>query len=172
MMFYLLGGALCFAVLFVLLSIGTLISAAVFRVASRKLRQIDRYRLPGLLFLIHLAPFLVALGVVLGLVLPAFVELEPPSTREGLNPLLTVGALLGVAILLGICARLVQVLIATSRQQSQWLREAHPLHSDGLSVFVLPTQMPVMAVLGFVFSLIFVSSSIVSSLSTVGTARP
>src|SRR5262249_21389147 len=148
-----------------LLSIGTLVSAAVFRVASRKLRQIDRSRLPGLLFLIHLVPFLIAFGVVLGFVLPAFVELEPPSTREGLNPVLAVGAVLGMAILLGICARLVQMLIATSRQQSQWLRESHPLHADGLSVFVLQTPMPVMAVTGLLAPKIFVSQSIVSVLS-------
>lgn len=165
MMFYLLGGALCFAVLFVLLSIGTMVSAALYHLCFLKLRQIDRSRLPGLLFLIHLAPFLVAFGVVLGLVLPAFVELEPPSTREGLNPLLAVGALLGVAILLGICVRLVKMLIATSRQQSRWLTEAHRLHDDGLSVFVLPTDMPVMAVTGLLAPKIFVSQSIVSALS-------
>lgn len=165
MMFYLLGGALCFAVLFVLLSIGTLVSSALYCLCSLKLRQIDRSRLPGLLFLIHLVPFLIAFGVVLGLVLPAFVELEPPSTREGLNPLLAVGALLGIAILLGICVRLGKMLIATSRQQSRWLREAHRLHDNGLSVFVLPTHIPVMAVTGLLAPKIFVSQSIVSALS-------
>ena len=76
-MFYLLGLALSLAVLFLLIAVGTLVNTAVFRFASARLRRIDRSRLPGLLFLIHLAPLFVAFGIVLGFVVPAFVELEP-----------------------------------------------------------------------------------------------
>jgi len=84
-MFYLLGSALSFAVLFLLIGVGTLLNLGLFRLTSRKLRGIDPSKLPDRLFLIHLAPFLVAFGIVLGFVLPAFLKLEPPSTREGLS---------------------------------------------------------------------------------------
>lgn len=165
MMFYLLGVALCFAVLFLLVSLGTLVSTAFLRVASVTLRRVQENRLPGVLFLIHLAPFLIAFAVVVGFVLPAFVALEPSSTGEGLNPWLALAAVLGAGILLGVFARLLKSLIATSRQQNRWLREAQPLHADNVPVFVLPTTVPVMAVTGLVDPKIFVSRSIVSSLS-------
>jgi Zn-dependent protease with chaperone function len=165
MMFYLLGTALCFAVLFLLVSAGTLISAALFRLTSARLRRVHRNRLPGVLFLVHLAPFLIAIAVVVGFVLPAFVELEPPSTREGLNALLMVGAIFGAAIPLGIVARLVTILLATSRQQKQWSRGARPLHVHGPSVFVVATTAPVMAVTGLLDAKIFVSQAIVSALT-------
>jgi Zn-dependent protease with chaperone function len=165
MMFYLLGVALCCAVLFLLVSLGTLVSTALSRMASARLRRVHRNRLPGVLFLIHLAPFLIAFAVVVGFVLPAFVALEPSSTGEGLNPWLALAAVLGAGILLGISGRLLKTLIATSRQQNQWLREAQPLHGDNRSVFVLPATEPVMAVTGLLEPKIFVSRSIVSSLS-------
>ena len=165
-MFYLLGLALSLAVLFLLIAVGTLVNTAVFRFASARLRRIDRSRLPGLLFLIHLAPFFVAFGIVLGFVVPAFVELEPPSTREGLSPLLILGAALGAGILLTIFARLTYVLVATSRQQTQWLQQAEPLsaHAQSTSVFVLSTPAPLMAVTGLIRAKVFVSQPIISAL--------
>jgi Zn-dependent protease with chaperone function len=165
--FYLLGGALSLAVLFFLISIGTLLQTAVFRAASPRLRRIDRCRLPRLLFLIHLAPFLVAFGVVLGFVLPAFVALEPPSTGEGLNPMLIIGAVLGAGILLNILGRLACMWIATARQESRWLEQAEPLltHDHAASVFVLPTAAPLMAVTGVLRPRVFVSQPIISALN-------
>src|SRR5262249_40559641 len=166
-MFYLLGGALCCAILFLLIAIGILLNAAVLRFASAKLHRVDRSRLPGLLFLIHLAPFLVGFGVVLGFVLPAFVRLEPPSTREDLSPLLLVGAVLGAGILVTILARLACMLKVTSRQETFWLDQAKPLPASAkrASVFVLLTPAPLMAVTGLLRPRIFVSQSIVSALT-------
>jgi len=166
-MFYLLGGALCFAVLFQLIAIGTLVKVVVIRFASSRLRRTEPSRLPGLLFLIHLAPFLLAFGVVLGFVLPAFVRLEPHSTREDLNPLLLVGAVLGAAILVTILTRLVCMLSMTARQETLWLDQAKPLpvSDKRSSVFVLPTPAPLMAVTGLLRPRIFVSQQIVSALT-------
>jgi len=166
-MFYLLGGALCFAVLFLLIAIGILVNVVVIRFASPKLRRTEPSRLPGLLFLIHLAPFLLAFGVVLGFVLPAFVRLEPPSTREDMNPLLLMGAVLGAGILVTILTRLVCMLKVTSRQETLWLDRAKPLLANDTraSVFVLPTPGPLMAVTGLLRPRIFVSQQIVSALT-------
>jgi Zn-dependent protease with chaperone function len=166
-MFYLLGGALSLAVLFLLITVGTLVNAAVFRIVWARLRRIDRSRLPGLLFQIHLAPFLVAFAVVLGFVLPAFAKLEPPSTRESLSPLLLVGAVLGAAILVSILGRLGYMLITTSRQERHWLEEAEPLeaHLHNASVFVLSMPTPLMVVTGLLRSRVFVSQPIVAALN-------
>ena len=162
-MFYLLGGALSLAVLFLIISIGTLAQTVAFGVASGRLLRIDRCRLPGVLFVIHLAPFLIAFGVVLGFVLPAFVRLEPPSTHEGLSPLLIVGAIFGAGILVSILSRLGYMLIRTSRQEHRWLQEAAP-HRYYDSVFVLATPTPLMAVTGLLRPRVFVSRSIISAL--------
>ena len=90
-MFYLLCGALCLAVFSLLLSIGVVFNVAGYRFAFWIAKRIDRTRLPNLIFLIHLAPFLLATGVVLGFVLPSFMRLEPHSTREALGPGLIAG---------------------------------------------------------------------------------
>ena len=166
-MFYLLGGALSFAVLFLLIVFGTLLNFALFRLVSVRSRGTDPSRLPGLLFLLHLAPFLLAFGVVLGFVLPAFLKLEPPSTREGLSPVLTVASALGVGVLATLLARLLHLLFATSRQQTRWMKEAKPLQRDGAhdSIFVLPGAAPVMAVTGLLRPRVFVSQPIVAALN-------
>jgi hypothetical protein len=171
-MFYLLGGTLSFAVLFLMIAFGTLFNLAVFRLVCSKLRRIDPSKLPGLLLLIHLAPFLVAFGVVLGFVLPAFLKLEPPSTREGLSPVLMVAAALGVGILATILVRLLHVLLVTWRQQSRWMEEAEPLPANDkrAPVFVLLAPAPLMAVTGLLRPRIFVSQQTLSALTQLELA--
>lgn len=166
-MFYILAVALCLAVMFLVLVSTSLLCMAGLRVVLRIVQPLAPGTRANLLFVARLLPLGLACMITFSLALPAFLEFEPYSTKEGMGFRLMTLAILGALLLAGMAARGVSLLRATTAAQHGWRQHSRRLHVDGIRVpvYCVEDKASLMAVTGIFRPRIFVASEITKTLS-------
>lgn len=166
-MFYVLCIALCLAVLFLVLSAAIALLLPLSNVVQRFAPKANPGNAADVILGVRLAPFVVAAMAGIGLVVPAFLEFEPRSTREMLAwPLLAL-ALCGAAVLLVIVGRMAAMLRATWKLERHWLAEASRLDLVGIGcpVYCVKSATSLLAVTGTFRPRIFISAEVGQALN-------
>jgi Zn-dependent protease with chaperone function len=166
-MFYVLCIALCLAVLFLVLSAAIAVSLPLSSVVQRFAVRAAPASAADAIFGIRLAPFVLAGMAGIGLVIPAFLEFEPRSTREMLDwPLLAL-AICGAAVLLVIACRMAAMLRATRRLERRWMADSVRLDLEGVGcpVYCVKSATSLLAVTGTFRPRIFISAEISQALN-------
>ncbi|HKW77099.1 MAG TPA: M56 family metallopeptidase [Terriglobales bacterium] len=166
-MFYVLCVALCLAVLFLVLSAAIAVSLPLSNVVQRFALKATSGNAADVILGVRIAPFVLAAMAGIGLVVPAFLEFEPRSTREMLDwPLLAL-ALCGAAVLLLIVGRMTAMLRATWKLERHWLADSVQLDLAGVAcpVYCVPSATSLLAVTGTFRPRIFISAEIGQALN-------
>ncbi len=121
----------------------------------------------GLLAL-RLSPTLLALAVVFGLMVPAFVLHEPHETEETVGGPLALLALVAVAQLLAAGWRALRAWDATRRLQRGWFRQARPVPLPELDVpaYAITCAFPVVALVGLRRPRLFIAEQVLRALES------
>ncbi|HEY1525431.1 MAG TPA: M56 family metallopeptidase [Candidatus Angelobacter sp.] len=166
-MFTMLAIALCLAVMFLVLTGASVLSTAASRLLLRRMGSITPGTKANLLFVLRLMPLALGCVVTFGLALPSFLEFEPSSTKEGMGFRLMALAILGALLLLGMLARGVSILHATSQAQRGWRERSERMNVATLRapVYRVENGASLLAVTGILRPKIFVGSEIAEALS-------
>src|SRR5437016_9182377 len=166
-MFYVLGIALCLAVLFMVMTSASLVCMGCLRLLRPLLRQAAPRLSANLLFAIRTLPLLLAFLVTFGFVLPAFLKFEPRSTRELMSWPLICLAVLGACALLVIGTRGLRLISATRQVQRQWRLAATKLQVPGIDVPLYQVDGPatLLAVSGVFRPKIFIGRQVAATLT-------
>ena len=103
------------------------------------------------LLMLRLLPAGSALLLTLGLLLPAYLAFEPPTSFEHVGPLLGCLAAAGVFIALRTIAKAALAMAATRRLERKWLRAAAPLVVNpplAVPAFAIESGAPLVALVG------------------------
>lgn len=98
-----------------------------------------------LFWMLRLFPTLCSLGLVAGLCIPPYLQLEPVGTGESINPLCLLAAAAGVWIWMSSLTRTVRALVQSLRCCREWERSG--VERDG-EVLIVDSPAPVLAVAG------------------------
>jgi BlaR1 peptidase M56 len=171
-MFYLLCIALLLAVVFLVTAAATLVSLPFTKYLTRVSARRSSGAAANSLFVLRIAPIVAGALASFGLVLPAFLKFEPHVTHERPGAALVLLALLGAAAAAVICWRGLKIVLATSRVERLWLRNAVQLHDSfsGVNVFCVKGARSLLAVTGLWKPRIFVSPEVAGSLNTTELA--
>ncbi len=166
-MFYPLAIALCFAVLFLVLASSSILLFPAMLLARRMARTVAPEYRAKLLFAARLLPLVLAALVTLGLALPAFLEFEPYSTKEGMSLRLSALAFAGMLVFAGMVMRGWRMVRATSRAQQAWRKNSSRVYLEGigLPVYCVEGGSGLLAVTGIFRAQVFLSREIVETLS-------
>jgi Zn-dependent protease with chaperone function len=165
--FYVLATALSLAVMLLVLVTASLLCLPVARVALSTLHLSTPSTKANLIFAARVLPLALACVVTFGLALPAFLEFEPYSTKEGMGLRLITLAILGALLLAGMLARGVSILRATRDVQRRWRERSEKIDTPGLRVPVYRVEnaASLLAVTGIFRPRIFVAREITEALS-------
>ncbi len=122
MMFYALAICVCLAALFLVLACATVVSRALSRTVAAMVHSRTPATAANMLFALRALPLLLALGLTLGLVLPAFLKFEPRATGEALSARLLLLSLAGAMVLVAMTVRGLRLLHATAQAERTWRR--------------------------------------------------
>lgn len=167
MNFLVFGAAM---VLVAFLIVNVLVSAAVITVAPRLTAHLGsfspRARSSALLTLRFL-PVLAAGAIAGGLVMPAYLLLEPANAGERLSPTLVALSLLALALLLAGLGRGLRSLGATSALVGSWQRSRRPLllPNSAVPAYRVRDPFPVFAVVGLFRPRIYISAQVLEALT-------
>jgi len=166
-MFYALGIALSLAVLFLVFTSSSFLFFPAMLLRRRMTRKVAPHNAANVLFAVRLLPFGIAAATILGLILPAFLEFEPYSTREGIGLRLDVLAVAGGLLVAWMVIRGWHTLRATRRAQRSWRKSAERIHVEGikLPIYRVENGSALLAVAGIVRPQIFLSREIAETLS-------
>jgi Zn-dependent protease with chaperone function len=166
-MFYVLATALCLAVMLLVLVGASLLCVPTARLVLKIFRATTPRKRANLLFSVRLLPLALTCMVTFGLALPAFLEFEPYSTKEGMGLRLMTLAILGALLLAGMMARGVNILRATRKAHHAWRERAEIMDISGLRVPVYRVESgaSLLAVTGIFRPRIFVAREITEMLS-------
>jgi beta-lactamase regulating signal transducer with metallopeptidase domain len=119
------------------------------------------------LFALRMLPAIGSAGLVLGLVLPAYVSFEPRETTESSGPALGVFVLIGLALVAAGIRRTISSWRETRRVERRWLDAAIGRASLGIPVraFHVSTTQPLAALVGVVRPRLFVSDRFLNALT-------
>lgn len=166
-MFYVLCIALCLAVLFLVLSAAIALLLPLSNVVRRFALKANPENAADVILGVRIAPFVLAAMAGIGLVIPAFLEFEPRSTREMLDwPLLAL-ALSGAAVLLVIVGRMAAMLRATWKLERHWMAESSRLDLEGVRcpVYCVKNATSLLAITGTFRPRIFISAEVGEALN-------
>ncbi len=166
-MFYALAIALCLAVLFLVLASSSILLLPAMLLARRMARAAAPGNGANLLLAARLLPLLLTTVITLGLALPAFLEFEPYSTKEGMGLRLSALAFAGLLLLAGMVMRGWRMVQATSRAQQAWRKSSSRVYLEGigLPVYLVDQGSALLAVAGIFRAQIFLSREIAETLS-------
>jgi Zn-dependent protease with chaperone function len=166
-MFYVLAIALCLAVMLLVLVGASLLCVPVARVVVKTLHTSIPGKKANLIFGARLLPLALACVVTFGLALPAFLEFEPYSTKEGMGIRLMTLAIFGALLLAGMLARSMGILRATRHVHRSWRERSEKIEIPGLRVPVYRVEdgASLLAVTGIFRPRIFVALEITEALS-------
>jgi hypothetical protein len=124
-------------------------------------------RRSGSLFLMRMLPAIVSTALMLGLVVPAFWSFEPRATAESPGLALVALAFVALALVATGIRRAVASWLETRRLEGLWKRAAASGASLGIPVraYLVPSELPLAALIGDVRPRLFVSSQFLASLS-------
>ena len=166
-MFYDLATALSLAVLFLVLASASLLCMSGTRLLLKIAGTATPRTRANLLFAWRMLPLGLACAVTFGLALPAFLEFEPSSTKEGMGFRLDALALLGALVLLVMAMRAVNILRATRKAQQGWRGRSDRIKIETMRtpVYRVENGASLLAVTGIFRPAIFVSREITEALS-------
>lgn len=166
-MFYLLATALSLAVLFLVLASASLLCMPGTRLLLKMAGPATPRTRANLLFTWRLLPLALACAVTFGLSLPAFLEFEPYSTKEGVGFRLMALAVLGALVLLGMAMRAVNILRATRTAQQGWRDHSERMEIEAMRapVYRVENGTSLLVVTGIFRPTIFVAREITQALS-------
>jgi beta-lactamase regulating signal transducer with metallopeptidase domain len=166
-MFYVLATALSLAVLFLVLASASLLCLPGTRLLLKMAGTATPRTRANLLFAWRLLPLGLACAVTFGLALPAFLEFEPYSTREGMGFRLIALSVLGALALLGMTMRAVNILRATSKTHQSWRDHSEKMEIEAMRapVYRVENGASLLAVTGIFRPTIFVAREITEALS-------
>lgn len=154
---------LAFAWFAIISGTATLAVAVVVRLLVRQAR-----RRPASLWLaLRLFPTFAATVVVAGMFLPSYWLYEPREYTEGFQAALSAVALTAAAIVIAAIARGAAAWLRVSRRAAAWTSIARRVEVPGaaMTVFRFDTDAPIMALAGVFKPRLFISRSIMASLS-------
>jgi BlaR1 peptidase M56 len=170
MMFYLLAICVCLAVLFLLLAGASLIVWTLRGMVATALRSWRPAAAARVLFAVRVLPFFLALGLTLGLALPAFLKYEPRSSGETMSTRLLLLAAAGAIALMVMAVRGWRVLWATVSTERRWRAggEECRVNVGGaqLPLHYVDGPSGLLAVTGFFRPRIFVAKDVAQMLSS------
>jgi hypothetical protein len=166
-MFYMLGVAICLAVLFLLIAGTLLFLVPACRLVSKSANSASPDRVARWFFTVRMAPLLVSCVVTFGFVLPAFFKFEPRSTGETMGLRLSGLAACGLVVVIAMAVRSVCIALATARTQAQWRRSSRKLYIEGFRfpLYCVDSPNALLAVTGIFRPKIFVTRKVVEALS-------
>jgi hypothetical protein len=169
MMFYLLAICVCLAVMFLALSSASLLVRALRGMIAARLRSWTPAPAARVLFAVRVLPFFLALGLTLGLALPAFLKYEPHSSGESMSARLLLLSAAGAITLMVMAVRGLRVLWATVRMERRWRAESeeYRINAGGsqLPLYYVDGRSGLLAVTGFFRPRIFVAKKVAQTLS-------
>lgn len=114
------------------------------------------------LLALRLLPLGVGIVLAFGLVLPAFVWLEPSPSGERVGAKLALAAIAAAGVLVAGSARGLLDVLATRRLVRRWTRSARPVRMPGMSIpaFSLDERFPIVAIVGWIRPRLYVSSEV------------
>ena len=166
-MFYVLATTLTLAVLFLVLASASLLCLPGTRLLLKMAGPATPRTRANLLFAWRLLPLGLACVVTFGLALPAFLEFEPYSTKEGMGLRLVLLAIFGALILLGMAMRAVNILRTTRTAQQSWRGRSEKMEIETIRtpVYRVENGASLLAVTGIFRPTIFVAREITEALS-------
>ncbi len=166
-MFYVLATALSLAVLFLVLASASLLCLPGTRLLLKMAGPATPRTRANLLFTWRMLPLGLACVITFSLALPAFLEFEPSSTREGMGFRLETLAALGALVLLAMAMRAVTILRATRKAQRGWRGRSDRIKIETLRtpVYRVENGAALLAVTGIFRPSIFVAREITEALS-------
>ena len=149
-MFILLGISILLAALLGFNSLASVFTAALWRIAGGFTRHWTAVSRARVLFWLRAFPTGLGAACVLILVAPAYLELEPRTTTEGVS--LKLG-IIAFASALGIVLAVIRSIAAwraTARLSADWLAHAEPISipQAGVPAYRIEHQFPVSAIVG------------------------
>lgn len=116
------------------------------------------------LFLLRLAPFTFGVFLTLGVVLPAFLWLEPITTGERLSLLLLLLAVASAALIAFGLVRFALDVASTHRLLRRWRGATRPIEVPDISIpsFAVDESFPIVAIVGCARPSLFVSERVLS----------
>lgn len=165
-MYFVLGISLTLAFLLIVNMIVAILASALWKIVSRRLRNLSVNARGQIIFALRLLPVAAALVFVLAFLIPAYLLHEPVSSGEGVSIKLALIALvssLGVGIAL---YRVFETWLVTRRLASNWLDDASEIDIDNIRVPVyrIKHRFPVIAVIGIFRPRMFVAEQVLESL--------
>ena len=146
--------------------VGTLSASALalgaFRLFGERISRMSAGARARALLALRLFPTAVGLLAGLGLVLPAYLVLEPRRGGEMPGVTFWLCALAGAAVAARGVWKLVSTLLATERVVRVWSRHAKPVVLDGIGcdVYRIETEAPIVALAGTRRPRLFIASSV------------
>lgn len=126
-MFAARGIAVSFSIFFILYSALSLAVCMVWRTAWRYGQQGSAKRCADLLFVLRMAPLLIATGVTLAFAVPSFLLLEPRAVEEPMGAVAVMLGCCGIAVMLTGAWNAAAALRRTARTITRWSSEAREI---------------------------------------------
>jgi Zn-dependent protease with chaperone function len=166
-MFILLGISILLAALLSFNSLASVCVAGLWRVAGGGTRGWTAVNRARLLFWLRAFPTCLGGACVLILIAPAYLELEPRTTTEGVSVKLGV---IAAASAFGIALAVIRSFAAwraTIRLSADWLAHAEPISIPqvGIPAYRIEHQFPVIAIVGVLRPKLFVGDKIFEALT-------
>lgn len=173
MTFYALAICVCLGVLFLITAGASLACVPLRRLLLPAIQRMTQSHVPAaaanLLFAVRIMPLSLALGVTLGLALPAFLKFEPRSTGELMSARLLLLAAAGASIVVVMVLRGARVLRATARAEHRWRascrQEQANVSGSKVRLYCVDRDSALLAVTGFFRPRIFVGQEAARVLS-------
>lgn len=157
-MFAVRGITVCLAIFFTLYAPLSFAVCLLWRKVWLYGQQSSARRCANLLFILRLAPFLIATAVTLALAVPSFLFLEPRTVEESIGAPSIILCLCALAAILGGIWKAVKALLLASRAIARWSRD---VRGAGFKVIDCAQSVSVMRI-----------SSPVPPLTAAGILRP
>jgi Zn-dependent protease with chaperone function len=166
-MYALLGISILLAALLTINALATLLATTLWRAVAVRAQHLAAQTRAQIIFALRIFPTVFALACVLALLAPSYILHEPTVTDETVSTKL---ALLAFASAIGLGLALWRGFAAwrvTRRLVANWLRNAQPLHIEGVRVpaYLIRHQFPVVAIVGAFKPRLFIASQIFDTLN-------
>src|SRR5689334_3115737 len=166
-MYAFLGTTLVLALLLAINATATMGAAGLGRLSKRMLRKCSARTRAEILFVMRIAPPVIAIVALVAFMIPSYLMYEPHRIVEFVSwNLGTLAALSAVGVALAI-VRGVRSWRATRALLKQWLATSTPIQLDAIAVptFVVQHPFPIIAVVGALRPRLFIAHQVLDSLS-------
>lgn len=166
-MYYLLGISLVLATFFAANLAFAIAAALIWKLIASRTDSVAPMIKGGILFGLRVIPAVIAFILIAAFIVPAYLLHEPYGSNEVVSSKLLIIVAVGICGIALAVFRLLQSWWATSRLAAQWLRGSREIRIQGISlpIYCIEHPFPVLAVVGFSGSRIFVAEDVLATLS-------